>query len=285
MSTDPKAFRDFEHDGWQHVAGRYHGSFASITTQSIGPLLDAVGAASGVRLLDVACGPGYAAAAAAERGAKVLGVDFASEMVEEARRRFPGLEFQEGDAEQLALPDASFDAFVMNFGMLHLARPERALAESNRVLRPGGRIAFTVWDTPGKAVGFGIVLEAIQKYGDMNVPIPPGPPFFRFSDAAESEKALTAAGFTNVTVVQIPQVWRFNSPDFLFYTMCNAAVRTAALLRGQEKEASDAIAAEIRTAVEKYRKGDGYELTMPSVLSAAVRDMRDHAGQGTIVAP
>ncbi len=275
MATDPKAFRDFEHHGWQEVAGLYHGSFAGITMQSIGPLLDAVGAAAGVRLLDVACGPGYAAGAAAERGASVVGIDFSSEMVVEARRRFPQVDFREGDAEKLPLPDASFDAVVMNFGMLHLARPEQALGEARRVLRKGGRMAFTVWDTPDKAIGFGIVLGAIQKHGDMNVPIPPGPSFFRFSDAAESARTLAAAGFTDAAVSGIPQVWRFDSADFVFYTMSNAAVRTAALLRGQNDQALNAIRAEIRNGVEKYRKGDVYEIPMPSVLSTGVANGED----------
>src|SRR5207248_2595421 len=109
-------------------------------------LLDAARVAKGARVLDVACGPGYAAAAAAARGAIATGVDFSSEMVEEARGRFSGIEFLEGDAEQLAFSNSTFDAVVLNFGMLHLARPEQALAEAYRLLRPGGRVAFTVWE-------------------------------------------------------------------------------------------------------------------------------------------
>ena len=69
-SIDRGAFRAFEHAGWENVAIQYHDAFASLTTQSIGPLLDAVSAGSGVRLLDVASGPGYVVAAAAERGAR-----------------------------------------------------------------------------------------------------------------------------------------------------------------------------------------------------------------------
>src|SRR2546428_512500 len=85
------------------------------------------------------------------------------ERIQEARGRYLGLDFQEGDAEQLSFSDSSFDAVVLNFGMLHLGRPEQALREAHRVLRQDGRIAFTVWDTPDKAIGFGIVIAAIQK--------------------------------------------------------------------------------------------------------------------------
>ena len=268
MSTiDPSAFREFEHKGWQEIASRYHGGFAAVTTQSVSALIDASFAAhtpAGLRLLDVACGPGYVAAAAASRGATAIGIDFSSEMVEEARGRYRGIEFQEGDAEQLSFPDFSFDAVVSNFGMLHLARPEKALAEANRVLRPGGRVAFTVWDTPDKAIGFGIVLSAIQKFGDLNVPIPPGPPFFRFSDPAECKRVLAAAGFTNVTVTHVPQLWLLDSGETLFEVMYNGSVRNAALLRGQSPDVLEMIRREILQAVANH----GNQLPMPSVLAS-----------------
>lgn len=115
-------FREFEHVGWEQLPRHYHEGFARLTTQVIPALLDAAGVGRGTRLLDVATGPGYVATAAAQRGAAVLGVDFASAMVAEARRRCPGLQFEEGDAEALAFRDASFDAVTINFGVLHLAR-------------------------------------------------------------------------------------------------------------------------------------------------------------------
>ena len=59
-------------------------------------------------------------------------------MVAEARRRWPALTFREGDAEALPFESSSLDAVVMNFGLLHLARPDVALAEAFRVLRPAG---------------------------------------------------------------------------------------------------------------------------------------------------
>ena len=264
---DPAAFRKFEHTGWQEIASRYHDGFAAVTTQSISALLDAAQVKQGTRLLDVACGPGYAAAAAAARGASVLGVDFSSEMVEEARGRYPGIEFQEGDAEQLSVSDSSFDAAVLNFGMLHLGRPEQAVREAYRVLRPGGRMAFTVWDTPDKAMGFQIVLSAIQKYGDLNVPIPPGPPFFRFSDPEESKRVLSAAGFSQIAVTYVPQTWRLPSPDALFEVMYNGSVRNAALIRAQKPDVIEAIRREMHSAVLKY----GNELAMPAVLTSGQR--------------
>jgi ubiquinone/menaquinone biosynthesis C-methylase UbiE len=264
---DPVAFRQFEHQGWQKVAVRYHDSFAPVTRQAIEPLLDAAGVRPGLRVLDVACGPGYVTAAAANRGIEALGVDFSSEMVAEARRRYPELQFMEGDAEGLTLPNESFDAVVFNFGMLHFARPERALSEAHRVLKPGGRVAFTVWADPEKALGFGIVLAAIQKYGDLNVSIPTGPPFFRFSVLEESKRILEETGFSDPSVTEVLQVWRLATSDELFNVMSEASVRNAALLHAQKPEVLESIRAEIRFELERY----GNELPMPAVLSAAHR--------------
>src|SRR5437870_13600567 len=100
MIIDPSAFRQFEHKGWQEIASRYDRGFASVTTQSVTPLLDAARVTKGARVLDVACGPGYAAAAAAARGAMATGVEFSSDMVEDARGRYPGIDCLAGDAGQ-----------------------------------------------------------------------------------------------------------------------------------------------------------------------------------------
>lgn len=271
QSDDPSGFRAFEHAGWQKIPKQYHESFADLTTQVIRPLLDAVDVVKGVRLLDVATGPGYVAAAASQRGADAVGVDFSAEMVAEARRQYPAIEFREGDAEELPFPEGSFNAVVMNFGLLHFGRPEKALIEAYRVLRSRGRIGFTVWCKPEEAVGFRIVLGAIQTHGNLNVPLPPGPPFFRFSDLQECSRALLEAGFVTPNVVQVPQVWRLHSPEALFEIMQGSTVRTAGILRAQSPEALDAIRKAIRVATAAFQKGDTIELPMSAVLASAMK--------------
>src|SRR3990172_10242479 len=131
IPADSGDFRGFEHAGWESVVAEYDNAFGKLTTQVIEPLLDAVGAGRGVRLLDVATGPGYLAAAAVRRGAEVVGVDFSLPMVAAARKRYSEVEFREGDAEALPFPDGVFDVVVMNFGMLHFERPDQALTEAH----------------------------------------------------------------------------------------------------------------------------------------------------------
>jgi SAM-dependent methyltransferase len=269
--ADTEEFRDFEHRGWDKAAAHYGQGFGELTQQSVEPLLDAVQAGRGLRLLDVACGPGYVAAAAAARGSSVLGIDFSAEMVAIAATQNPTVQFQEGDAENLNLAESTFDVVVMNYGMLHLAQPDRAISEALRVLRPGGRYAFTVWDLPERAVGFQIVLEAISNCGDMNVPLPSGPPFFRFSDPVECSRALTAAGFAETKVARVPQWWRLNSGEEMFWTMRRAAVRTAALLNMQNPDALARIEAEISARAETFRNGNVIEIPMPAILASTAR--------------
>ena len=268
---DSDRFREFEHSGWQSIPAGYHEAFGSLTSQAIGPLLDAVGAKKGVKLLDIASGPGYVAAAAARRGALVLGIDFSAAMVEKARQVHPGVDYREGDAEALPLGNGLFDAAVMNFGILHLGHPEKALFEAQRVLRPGGRFAFSVWAKPEEAVGFDIVLRAVTLHGEPRLDLPQGPPFFLFSDPEECERGLRVAGFEAPKIKKIRQVWRLPAADGLFNAMKDSTVRTAGLLRAQKPTALDKIRTAIRDEVEQYRKGDFVQFPMPALIASAIK--------------
>jgi ubiquinone/menaquinone biosynthesis C-methylase UbiE len=97
-------------------------------------------------------------------------------MLAEARRAHPNLRFDEGDAEALPYSDRSFDAVVANLGIHHVARPGTAIAEALRVLRPGGRLAFTTWATPADNVAWRLLFDAIRAHGDMEAAASRGAP-------------------------------------------------------------------------------------------------------------
>jgi hypothetical protein len=124
-----------------------------------------------------------------------------------ARQRYPGVQFEQSDADALPFPAASFDAVVSAFGMPHFPDPEAVVREAYRVLKPSGRFAFTVWDVPDKVVGFGAIYEAIRAHGTLDVGLPVGPNFFLFSDPAQSQRVLQAAGFASPSITSVPQVW------------------------------------------------------------------------------
>ncbi|MDM0052499.1 class I SAM-dependent methyltransferase [Variovorax sp. J22R115] len=268
-----ESFRDFEHAGWADptVCASYDDLLSSLTTQSIGPLLDAAGIKAGSVVLDVATGAGYAAGAVLARGAQVTGADFSAEQVRLAKQRFPAAAFMEADAGNLPFAGATFDAVVANYGVLHFPDPERFFREAFRVLKSGGRLAFAVWDAPQEAKLFGAVLDAVNAHGSMDVGLPGGPNMFLFADAATSEKAMTSAGFQDVAVTRVLQTWRPSSSEQVLLTLKTGTVRMRGTLQRQHAEALDAIDDAILTALEPFRKGLGYEVPMPAVLTAATR--------------
>jgi SAM-dependent methyltransferase len=266
----PATFHEFEHRAWQSVVKPYEDHFGALTAQCIEPLLDAVEAHAGDALLDIATGPGYIAAAAARRGAMVTGLDFSSAMIAEATALHPGISFREGDAGNLPFPDASFDVAVIGFGILHFPDPDRALREAFRVLRNGGRFGLSVWAGPDKAAGFGIVMRAVAQHGSTDAKLPPGPPFFRFSDIAECGNAIAAVGFGQVKMTEVPQVWRFPSATAFFDGIGASTVRTAPLLRAQTPEDLAKIRVAVESESRNYRLANGtIELPMPALLASA----------------
>ncbi len=101
MTNKLDEFSEFEHKGWQRVAGKYESAWGDLTRPFIPYLLKAVEVQAGIPLLDVACGPGYVAEAARLMGAEPTGVDFSGEMIRIAQKRIPEIHFHEGDAQTL----------------------------------------------------------------------------------------------------------------------------------------------------------------------------------------
>src|SRR5262249_31802244 len=167
--------------------------------------------------------------------------------------------------------EGEFEAAVMNFGILHLARPALALSEARRILRPQGRVGFTAWANPEESVGFKLVLRAIEKNRDPSVQLPQGPPFFLFSDTDECLRALTASGFASPEASKLPMTWMMKSADDVFDAFYKGTVRTGGVLRAQSKTSLDAIRAEIQDTAENYKKDGILQIPMPAVIASAVK--------------
>jgi SAM-dependent methyltransferase len=160
---------------------------------------------------------------------------------------------------------------VNAFGVCHLPNPDVALTEAFRVLRPGGRAAFSVWDVPERVVGIGAVYAAIRAHGSMDVGLPAGPNFFFFSTEENSVTALRRAGFESPTFRSVPQVWRLSDPDKLFAMVATSTVRAAATLRAQSAQSLHAIRLALRQAVAPYQRGNEFDIPMPAVIAAATK--------------
>ena len=246
------ALREFELDGWQNAAATYDG-FAGATRLFILALVRAAGAAPGRRVLDIACGTGVAAQAAADVGARVTGVDFSPAMLALAGSLHPGIAFEAGDAERLPFPDAHFDAVISNFGIHHVERPERAIAEARRVLVPGGTFAFTVWAAPDDNTAWRIIFDAVKACGRLDVPMPAG------NDAAATRenfsRLMVDAGFDPATLRSelLVQDWLLPSDSDLVSIFETGTVRMATLLRGQGA-ALPAVRRHVAGALQPYAR-------------------------------
>ena len=147
--------------------------FSRFMESSAVEFLDRIGVRPGSTFLDVACGSGQLGLIAARRGARVTGVDIATNLIAAARARAAaeGLDarFDEGDAESLAYPDGSFDIVASIYGAMFAPRPELVAAELRRVCRPGGTIAMGNWTKDGFV---GQMFKTVARH----VPAPNMPP-------------------------------------------------------------------------------------------------------------
>jgi SAM-dependent methyltransferase len=264
-------FHDLELDGWRRLAAGYARYFAPLVSQAIDPLLDAARVAAGGRVLDLCCGPGYVSAEIKRRGATPIGIDFAPEMITLATASWPGIEFREGDAEALQLPDRSFDAVVMNFGLLHMARPELAMGHIARVLKPGCRVAFTVWAPPTESAGHRIMLQAINEHGKTDAGLPAGPPLFRFTDSEECRALFANAGLLDVTIGRVQHHLDLAGPDELFDAYLAGGVRISVLLARQSPDAFARIRQAVREACAPFERDGKFRIPVASMLASAAR--------------
>jgi ubiquinone/menaquinone biosynthesis C-methylase UbiE len=262
---DPEEVAKFENAAWSRSADTYVDGFGALLTEAIAPLLDEVRVGDGDRVLDVGCGPGLVAGAAAERGAEAVGIDFSEAMVATARRQYPALAFHRASADSLLLfDDGEFDAVVGNFVLHHVAQPDQVLREASRVLRSGGRVGFTVWAEPTKLEAFGLFFAAVQEHAGA-AELPHGP-LFGVSDPAVFHTMLRTAGFSDSSVRELPIEWRTSSIEPYI-----ASFRAWADLETVPRSVRDAIETTVRDRAASYRSGDAFVLPNPAILISAVK--------------
>jgi ubiquinone/menaquinone biosynthesis C-methylase UbiE len=204
---EPRLQRRIHRYGWDLAAADYERLWKEQLAPAQAKLLACAGLRSGERVLDVACGTGIIALDAAARvspGGDVVGVDLSGSMIAAAQRRamqqhFTNVSFERMDAEQLRLPDNSFDVALCALGLMYLPSPERALLEMHRVLRPGGRIVLAVWGERSRC-GWAELFPIV----DAEVASDVCPLFFRLGQGKTLAEACSNAGFHVTAHCRVP---------------------------------------------------------------------------------
>ncbi|WP_406645204.1 methyltransferase domain-containing protein [Aliisedimentitalea scapharcae] len=266
------AFAAFEKQGWSdpEVARSYADGFAQASQMCVAPMVAAVGAGAGSQALDLCCGQGIVAAGLHQAKADVTGLDFSPAMLDLARERVPGVTFVEGDAMQLPFEDGQFDVVTIGFGILHVPDAPQVLAQAHRVLRPGGRLAFSVWHAPTVPTALGYVFAAIGAHGDPAVQLPPGPGLHDYADAAIAYPALERAGFTECAQQVVHSAWTIDQPDAPVTFFAKGAVRGKALLASQPEAALTKIRQSVAETVRAAHGATGpWTVPIPAVITSA----------------
>ncbi|MBO0767160.1 MAG: methyltransferase domain-containing protein [Solirubrobacterales bacterium] len=252
-------------DNWDSASGGWARQ-AERTREWLAPLsnwmLDKSELAPGVRVVELAAGPGDLSLLAAPRVAptKVLCSDAVESMVDAARERakehgVENVEFGRLQLEWIDLPAASVDVIMCRFGLMFAVDPAAALRECRRVLAPGGRLVLGVWDVPGVNAAFSLLRDAaaaLELLGETE-----GPGAFALSEPGLLRRLHEEAGFLELDVAEVAVPERYESVVDWIGTVVDRSASFGAMWRQLDDMQRAQVREEIRRRAEPYLQSDG----------------------------
>ena len=217
----------------------------------------------GQTILDVAAGTGDTGYQVAERlgdEGKLITTDFSPAMLDHARavaeeRGVTNVEHRVLDAEQMDLEDDSVDGVLCRWGYMLMADPAKALAETRRVLRDGGRIALSVWAAPDRNLWAALVGMEMMARGHVPPPEPGDPGIFGLADADQLRQLIEGAGFSNVEVEEMSFTWPYVDADEHWRLMLKLAGPLADAIQNLDDSERDSVRESIQEKVEPLLSG------------------------------
>jgi len=230
----------------------------------------------GETILELAAGPGdtgFAAAALLGNEGQLISTDFSSEMTEVARRRgrelgLLNVAYRTMDAEHLELEDDSVDGVICRFGFMLMSDTEAALAETRRVLRPGGRLVLATWRGPERNPWVAVGGRILTARGFMPPNEPGAPGMFTMSDDGRVESLLAAAGFTDVLIDDVPVRMPYGDVDEYVTATRDTGGAFARAFNEASEEEQRAITQELAEAFTPFEVDGG--LALPGLALVAL---------------
>jgi ubiquinone/menaquinone biosynthesis C-methylase UbiE len=230
----------------------------------------------GDTVLELAAGladTGFMAARLVGAMGRVVITDFAPEMVAAARRRAEELGVQNTearvlDAEQMNLETDSVDGILCRWGYMLMIDPAAAFAETRRVLRSGGKLAFSVFAAPERNPALSLVGRALVTQGHILPPDPEAPGIFAMADPRRIRELVVGADFAEPEIEEVSFHWTFADLDDYWRFLTETAGGISPVLRALPREVQAMVRERMYEATEPYRSGEGY--AFPSVCLNAV---------------
>jgi SAM-dependent methyltransferase len=222
----------------------------------------------GDTILELAAGTGETGfAAAAEVGAqgRVISTDFSPQMVEAARQRgeelgLKNMEYRVVNAENMDLEDDSVDGVICRWGYMLMADPNAALAETRRVLRPDGRVAFSVWGPADRNPWSRLAAAALVERGHLTPPEPGAPGIFALADKDLIRRMVTEAGFGEPEIEDVPLSWTWNDFDAYWDFLSRMSGQIAITLGKLTDDERSAVREQLRERTREFAGSDGFSM-------------------------
>jgi SAM-dependent methyltransferase len=229
----------------------------------------------GDTVLELAAGvadTGLMAARLVGQSGRVIVTDFTPEMVAAARRRAEELgvrnaEFRTLDAERMDLKPDSVDGVLCRWAYMLMIDPAAAFAETRRVLRPGGRLAFSVWAARERNPALSLVGAVLVGLGHVPPPDPEAPSAFAMADPGRIRE-LVAAGFAELEIEEVAFRLPFADRDAYWRYLTDTSASSSRLLRSLPPEEQAKVREQVHEVARPFRSGEGYDF--PAVCLNAV---------------
>jgi SAM-dependent methyltransferase len=270
MSAQPEAARQQSRATWGAVATGWYAQREKLwkASRPISEwMIQRLDPQPGNTVLELAAGLGDTGSMAARlvgESGRVLITDFAPQMVAAARRRaeemgVENVEFRELDAERMDLQSDSVDGVLCRWAYMLTIDPAAAFAETRRVLRPGGRLAFSVWASRERNPMLSLVGRVLESQGHISPPDHEASGAFVMADPGRIQELVMGAGFTEPEIEEVSFRWPFADQDAYWRYLIETSASASPVLRSLSLEAQEAVRGQVHEAARPFHSGEGYD--------------------------